>query len=287
MNKLENEKGKHRLIVLPLQPQSPNDFSGIGLALHFLLGNTIVANTYLKEFWFGWRVKKLFPQKNDLTAFTRGQVKNLDLKRLSQEQKIRFWVYGEVDTYKTTLSLFDGEEKGQPASSIISFSFDDDLIGFREVFIHWLGDCGLPFSELQRKLAIWPEKITWRGADILGLALEALYIYSAYGDPNEEKIDLHPFKKAVGESPDSFICQNLLGWAFYRNKKYQDAKYAFLQALLANPDSPGVMSGLMWCCVYSNDEEEALYWSSRKADVMGEDIETAKQKTLNRLKKVR
>jgi hypothetical protein len=43
----------------------------------------------------------------------------------------------------------------------------------------------------------------------------------------------------------------------------------------------------MWCCVYSNDEDEALYWSSRKADVMGEDIETAKQKTLNRLKKVR
>ncbi len=52
MNKLENEKGKHRLIVLPIQPQPSNDFNGIGLALHFLLGNTIAVNTYLKEFWF-------------------------------------------------------------------------------------------------------------------------------------------------------------------------------------------------------------------------------------------
>jgi len=287
MNKLENEKGKHRLIVLPIQPQSSNDFNGIGLALHFLLGNTIAVNTDLKEFWFGWRVKKLFSQEKDLKAFTHGQAKSLDLKRLTQEQGIRFWLSGQVDDHKTILSLYDGEEKGRPASTIISFSFDDYLIGFRNAFIHWLDGCGLPFSEPQKQLALWPEKMTWKGADIFGRTLEAFYIYSAYDDPNEGKIDLHPFKKVVAESPDSFMGQNLLGWACYRNKKYQNAKEAFLRALLANPDSPGVMSGLMWCGVYTKDEEEALYWASRKAVVMEKDIETARQKTLNRLKKVR
>ncbi|MEA3232750.1 MAG: tetratricopeptide repeat protein, partial [Thermodesulfobacteriota bacterium] len=133
----------------------------------------------------------------------------------------------------------------------------------------------------------WPEKMTWKGADIFGRALEAFYIYSAYGDPNEGKIDLHPFKKVVATSPGSFMGLNVLGWVCYRNKRYQSAKDAFLRALLANPNSPGVMSGLMWCGVYTKDEEEALYWASRKATVMDENIETARQKTLNRLKKVK
>jgi len=286
MNKLENEKGKHRLIVLPLQPRSPNDFNGIGLALHFLLGNTVAVNTYLKEFWFGWRVKKLFPQDKDLKAFIRGQAKSLDLKQLSQEQGIRFWLYGKVDAYKITLSLFDGEEKGRSASTIISFSFDDDLMGFRNTCIDWLDDCGLPFSKPQKKLALWPEKMTWKGADIFGRALETFYIYSAYGDPNNGKIDLHPFKKVVAASPDSFMGQNLLGWVCYRNKEYQNAKEAFLRALQANPDSPGVMSGLMWCGMYTKDEEEALYWASRKAAAMDKNVESARQKTLNLLKTV-
>ena len=37
--------------MLPLQPESHIDFNGVGLALHFLLGNTIVLHTGLTEFW--------------------------------------------------------------------------------------------------------------------------------------------------------------------------------------------------------------------------------------------
>ncbi len=69
MDRIGKEKGKLRFIVLPLQPETPNRYDGVGLALHFLLGNTVVLNTNLKEFWFGWRTNKLYPSKEDLTAY--------------------------------------------------------------------------------------------------------------------------------------------------------------------------------------------------------------------------
>ncbi|MBW2573451.1 MAG: hypothetical protein JRE61_14245, partial [Deltaproteobacteria bacterium] len=49
----------------------------------------------------------------------------------------------------------------------------------------------------------------------------------------------------------------------------------------------GAMSGLMWCGVYTGDREEAQFWAARKAEVRGEDIKAARQKALNRMKKVR
>jgi hypothetical protein len=83
MNNIGKTKDMSRCIVLPLQPESAPDFNGVGLALHFLIGNTIVLHTGLKEFWFGWRVKKIFPEKKDLAGYFRGKDGRLDLKRLS------------------------------------------------------------------------------------------------------------------------------------------------------------------------------------------------------------
>ena len=61
-------KSKPRLIVLPLQPRKEQAYSGTGLAIHFLLGNIVALHTGLKEFWFGWRVKKNLPRKRKTTS---------------------------------------------------------------------------------------------------------------------------------------------------------------------------------------------------------------------------
>ena len=264
-----------------MQPESHIDFNGVGLALHFLLGNTIVLHTGLTEFWFGWRVKKIFPEKKDLAVYCRGKGRRLDLKQLSDDQGIRFWIHGQVADRHVTILLFDGSKDEQAPSTTIPFSIEDELIGFRQAFTHWLEDCGLPFPEEQKKHALWPEKISMQGMDILGRALEEFYLYSSYEGQGE--IDLRLFKEAVAIAPDSFMGQDLLGWAYYRNKYYNEAKASFLQALQANPKGAGAMSGLMWCGVFTKNREEALYWADRKAEVRQEDIEAAKQKVLNRL----
>lgn len=287
MNKLENTTGKDRFIVLPFQPRSHSDFNGVGLSLHFLLGNTIVVNTYLKEFWFGWRVKKLFAEDTNFKKYNRGQNKYLNFLRLSEEQDIRFCLYGQVHEKETALFLYDGKESKPAVSTTLSFSFDDDLIGFRNTFIQWLDDCGLPYAQVSRRSALWPEKLTPTSADTLGRALEQFYIYSAYGHSESGPIDLSLFEAAMKASPQSFMAQNLMGWAYYRNNDYARAKAAFLRALQANPVSPGAMSGLMWCGVFTKDEEEALYWTTRKASVLNIDVEKARQATLKRLKKAK
>jgi len=50
-------------MVFPLQPEKGRVFSGVGLGVHFLLGNVMALHTGLKELWFGWRVKKIFFKK--------------------------------------------------------------------------------------------------------------------------------------------------------------------------------------------------------------------------------
>ena len=282
MNNIGKTKDMSRCIVLPLQPESAPDFNGVGLALHFLLGNTIVLHTGLKEFWFGWRVKKIFPEKKDLGGYCRGKGGRLDLKRLSAEQGIRLWIHGQVVHRDVTISLFDALKDKQAPSKTILFSIEDELVGIRQAFMYWLADRGLPFPEEQKKSALWPEKISMQGMDILGRALEAFYLYSSYDGQGE--IDLRLFKEAVAIAPDSFMGQDLLGWAYYRNKCYNEAKASFLKALQANPKGTGAMSGLMWCGVFTENREEALYWAERKAEVRQEDIEAAKQKVLNRFK---
>jgi len=283
VNNLDKTKDISRGIVLPLQPESHLDFNGIGLALHFLLGNTIVLHTGLTEFWFGWRVKKIFPEKKDLAGYCRGEGGRLDLKRLSAEQGIHLWIHGEVVDRSVIILLFDASKDEQASSITIPFSIEDELVGFRQAFMHLLADCGFPFPEEQKKHALWPEKISTRGIDILGRALETFYLYSSYGGQGE--IDLRLFKETVAIAPDSFMGQDLLGWAYYRNKCYNEAKASFLKALQANPNGTGAMSGLMWCGVFTKNREEALYWAERKAEVRQEDIEAAKQKVLNRLEK--
>lgn len=285
MSKSGKIKDRPKCIVLPFQPHPPKDCNGIGLALHFLLGNVMVLHTGLKECWFGWRANKIFPKKTDLKAYCRGKENLVDLHQVSTEQKVRFWLYGKAGDRFATVFLFDAVDNAQRFSKRIPVSYSEGLVEFRRIFLDHLAAWGHPFPAKQVQPALWTETISMQGMDILGRVLEVFYQHSAYG--GKGKIDLGLFEKAVTVAPNSFMAQDILGWAYYRNQNYRAAKKAFMQALLSNPNGIGAISGLMWCGVYTGDREEAQFWAARKAEVREEDIKKARQKALNRMKKLR
>lgn len=284
MSKSGKIKDRPQCIVLPFQPDPSEDFNGVGLALHFLLGNVMVLHTGLKECWFGWRVNKIFPEKTDLKAYCRGKEILVDLHKVSTEQNVRFWLYGKAGDRFVTVFLFDAADNEQSLSKRIPISYSDGLVEFRRIFLDHLAACGHPFPAKQVQPALWAETISMQGMDILGRALESFYLHSAYS--GKGKIDSGLFEKAAAVAPNSFMAQDILGWASYRSQDYRAAKESFLRALLSNPHGIGAMSGLMWCGVYTGDREEAQFWAARKAEVRGEDIKEARQKVLNRIKKL-
>lgn len=285
MSKNGKIKDRPQCIVLPFQPDPPEDFNGVGLALHFLLGNVMALHTGLKECWFGWRVNKIFPEKTDLKAYCRGKEVLVDLHQVSTEQNVRFWLYGKAGDRFVTVFLFDAADNEQSLSKRIPVSYSDGLVEFRRIFLDHLAACGHPFPAKQVQPALWAETISMQGMDILGRALESFYLHSAYS--GKGKIDSGLFEKAAAVAPNSFMAQDILGWASYRSQDYRAAKESFLRALLSNPHGIGAMSGLMWCGVYTGDREEAQFWAARKAEVRGEDIKEARQKALNRMKELR
>ncbi len=284
MSKSGKIKGRPQCIVLPFQPDPSEDFNGVGLALHFLLGNVMALHTGLKECWFGWRVNKIFPEKTDLKAYCRGKEVLVDLHQVSTEQNVRFWLYGKAGDRFVTVFLFDAADNEQSLSKRIPVSYSDGLVEFRRIFLDHLAACGHPFPAKQVQPALWAETISMQGMDILGRALESFYLHSAYS--GKGKIDSGLFEKAAAVAPNSFMAQDILGWASYRSQDYRAAKESFLRALRSNPNGIGAMSGLIWCGVYTGDREEAQFWAARKAEVRGEDIKEARQKALNRMKKL-
>ena len=283
MDRIGNDIGKLRFIVLPIQPETADQYNGVGLALHFLLGNTVVLNTNLKEFWFGWRTKKLYPTREEFRTYLRGQNKPMAFKQLSEEQQIRFWLYGHITGQTAAISIYDSVTDSH-ADTEIPFSTEDHLVGFRREFIRQLAGYGIAFPEEMQPKALWAEKATIEGLDKVGLSLEAFYYYSSYTD-RSGRIDTAPFEAAVALAPESFMTQNLLGWAHYRNKEYQKARPGFLRAVLVNPSGTAAMSGLMWCGIFMKNKEEALFWASRAAEVRNQDVIKAREKTIKRWEK--
>jgi hypothetical protein len=270
-------------IVLPFRAKHRQPFDGVGLALHFLIGNVLVLHTGFKEMWFGWRVKKLFADKTALEDYCRDAAVQMDLVQASQAQRIRFWLYGVFTDSSVSLYFFDGQAPDKIGSPVeLPITTKDGLVGFRIRFIDWLAAAGRPLPAQQREAALWPETIDDEGLDIVGRALEEFYIYSFGGDG---PLPLLPFEKAVAAAPNSFMAHDLYGWSLYRNQAYVQAKIAFLKSLRINPAGAGAMSGLMWCGVYRKDLEEAMYWSGRKADVCGKDVQAARESGRRRYEK--
>ncbi|MBT3175912.1 MAG: hypothetical protein HOG03_04260 [Desulfobacula sp.] len=267
-----------KLIVLPLQPDAAQEYNGIGLGIHFLLGNMVAIHPQLSEFWFGWRVSKIFKSVSDFQAFCRDN-KGLDIHLEAKEQKIRFWLYGryrqEKDKFQVSLKLYDSDLEKKYN---IKFSLDpsDFFLGFGRSFFQWLALCGLPLDHKQMAKALWKENISIKGLEYLGYAVEATYLN--YIDPSLFKngdFDLEWFEKAVIEAPMSYLTHDMKGWAFYKNKVYGKAKECFKKALEKNPAGIGAISGMMWCHVFEKNKEKALAFSIAKADVRNEPHESA------------
>lgn len=273
-------KDKSRLIVLPLQPEKSREYDGTGLGIHFLLGNVVAVHTGLKEFWFGWRVTKIFKGKKHLQAYCKGNEKLPDIATLGKEQKIRYWLAG---TYKkkedftlVTLKLFDLQYPDKNNTIQIPLDTNDHLIGFRKLFLTWLETCGLPMSKEQSAKVTWPEKITTGGLDFLGRALETTY--QDYFAPKLAKNyteGLKWFDKAVALCPESYLIHDLKGWAHYKNKAYDEALTSFQTAVELNKNGIGAFSGMMWCYIYLNNQKKAIEFSLAKADIRSESHEKA------------
>ena len=279
--------GKSRLIVLPFQPQENGAYYGIGLGVHFLLGNVVALHTGFKEFWFGWRVKKIFLEKEKLRAYCRGEGLQLDISNLGKEQEIRYWLRGKVkqqgSKIQVALILRDTKGKHDEWSTELTLEPEDQLIGFRKGFLAWLETCGFYLPEAQAAKALWPEKTTIEGLDLLGRALETFYLHSSWGDKGP--VDLNLLNRAVSAAPASYLAHDLRGWILYKNKDYQAADDSFRSALKLNPNGLGAMAGLMWCAIYTNDEEEAYKWAIAKADLRGESRDAAKASVARRISK--
>jgi hypothetical protein len=286
LKKKEN-MSKPRLIVLPLQPQEKNAYKGAGLAIHFLLGNIVALNTGLKEFWFGWRVKKIFLEKEKLQAYCYDNGLELDLSKLGKQQGIRYWLEGKFYQYesalKVTLMLTDTKINHKECSPPLTLDIGNQLIGFRKEFLDWLKTCGIPFPNAQARKILWPEKTNLKGLDSLGKALETYYLHSSWDEKGP--LDLYWFNSAISAAPASYLAYDLKGWALYKNKDYKGAKKSFRSALTLNSYGLGAMSGLMWCAIYTHNEKEAYTWALAKADLREESRLKVKARVKKRMER--
>ena len=282
----KKEESKPRLIVLPLQSKRGKAYDGIGLGVHFLLGNVVALHTGLKEFWFGWRVKKIFLEKERLRAYCRGEGSQLDIPKLGKEQDIRYWLWGSVQQQegKVQVDLALKDTKGDRTEWKTTLILDpsDHLIGFRKGFLAWLKACGLPFKNTQVTKALWPENTTLKSLDLLGRDLKTYYLHSSWDD--KDLLDPELFDSSVSAAPFSYLAHDLKGWTLYKNKDYNSAEESFRSAININPNGLGAISGLMWCAVYTNDKQKACKWAMTKADIRGESRKAAIVKVERRMK---
>jgi len=269
---------KNKMIVMPLQPGPGEEAGGIGLGIHFLLGNMICLNPGFLECWFGWRVKKIFPGADRLMAYCRGGDPFPDINGLGAREKVRFWMEGRYfmarEGVGVELVLHDTRDQESFSKEFI-LGFDDGMLGFCRGVLDWLDTLGLGW-----KGSVWSEHITRDGLDCLGNALEGLYL--TYVDPGTGQVDLTLFERAATLCPGSYLCQDLLGWGLYKNDLNERAAEAFADAAELNPDGMGALAGLMWCALAEQDREKTLHYALEKGRCRGEDPEKARAFVVNK-----
>ncbi len=91
-----HQKTKPQAIVFPIRTKNRESQGGVGMGLHFLLGNVMILNSGLKEMWFGWRVNKIFPEYEDFRSYCHDKGPSFNITQPGHEQKIRYWLGGVV-----------------------------------------------------------------------------------------------------------------------------------------------------------------------------------------------
>ena len=268
-------ENRPKIIVLPLQPDTGQSFSGIGLGVHFLLGNLLAVHTGFVEFWFGWRIKKLFPEIEMLRSFIRGEGPGFNMAEHADREKIRFWVSGKYRECKDHLTVsikVNDFDMNREHIRELHIDPSDFLVGFSKQFLSFVNDDIMDMPEGQFEKAVWSEKISLKGLDFLGSAVDATYEGMITG----EELSLGWIEKAVSDSPDSYLINDLKGWALYKNRNYDEAAQSFSRAINMNPDGVGALAGMMWCYISKKDKASAVRFSTAKADVRNGNHEKAK-----------
>lgn len=270
---------REKLIVMPLTPAQGQEYNGIGLGIHFFLGNIMAVQDKLMEFWFGWRVNKLFNSTDQLHAYCQGKTPDFDIGAAGEEQGIRYWLSGEYkqekDSVSIALKLTDTTTMNTEYGSF-NMDVNNAFSAFFKTFFSWIDKCGLPFSTQQASIASWPENTGLLGLDLLGRAVETTYISYVDGSGADSLISTENYEKSIAASPDSFLAHDLYAWALYKNKDYDQAVAAFNTALFYNVNGFGAVAGLMWCAVAKENRENALKHALTKAGLRNEDPQKAR-----------
>jgi tetratricopeptide (TPR) repeat protein len=278
---------KPRCIVMPLRPADGQATNGIGMGLHFMLGNIIVLHSGFKEFWFGWRYTKLFTDAAALTDYAHAAKSTIDITALGKQQDIRYWIEGwyelRASDIATRLVLTDAETGRQCHLDENLADPGDQYLGYRIAFMNWLTACGQPFPNVQTARALWSEEMPVEGLDTLGRGLEAYYLHTGYG--GDGPVDTSLLDQAARLAPQAYLVHDLRGWILYKNKDYAGAEKAFRTAVDINPHGAGAMSGLMWLGIVSGNPKEAYAWAEAKAESCGTSIQKAREKAGRLLKK--
>ena len=187
-----------------------------------------------------------------------------------------------------TLHLFDTQYPDRKNRLQIPLDTTDHVMEFCKLFLAWLEKCNLPLSKEQSAKVAWPEKSTPGGLDFLGRALETTY--QDYFAPKSEKNHMEGLKwfdKALAMCPESYLVHDLMGWAHYKDKAYDQALTSFQTAVELNKNGLGALSGMMWCYIYLNNQKKAVEFALAKADTRKESHEKASAfavKKINSLK---
>jgi hypothetical protein len=268
---------KPRLIVMPFTPDPGQAFDGTGLGIHFLLGNLFGAHPGLTECWFGWRIKKIFPDHTAFGAYCRGIPPFPDIRVLGRREDVRYWLTGkhlkQGTEIQVAMELHDIQ--GPVRGITLPMSLSDGMAGFSQKFQEWLSAAGLAFPRTDT--VFWPERITEKGLDCLGRGLETLYLnYITQAGAAGDSIDLSWFDRAVELSPRSYLAHDLKAWGQYKNQAISLAKSGFEAALALNGNGVGALSGLMWCAVAEKNRDKALAYALAKARVTEADPAAAR-----------
>lgn len=278
---------KPKCIVMPLRPAPGQSLTGVGMGLHFLLGNIIVLHSGFEEMWFGWRYKKIFAEAGALTDYAHHSDTPCDVVAAGQAQKVRYWVEGWYretgGVISTRLVLTDAETGRRLGDDTLDADPTDQYVGYRVDVMNWLAACGLPFPYVQSTRVLWPEEMPIEALALLGQGLEAYYLHTGYG--GHGPVDLSLLDRAVGLAPYAYLPHDLRGWILYKDMDYAAAAAAFRAAVDINPHGAGAMSGLMWLGVVSGNTREAHAWAHAKAETCGISPQDARAKTARLLKK--
>jgi len=277
-----------RLLVLPLQPDSPGACD-LGPALQNILENVVVLNPAFEETFLLAHDRALFTSAGELDAYMRGALPPRFPADAAKTDGARFLLGGRVTPdAKITLWLMDltndsvteitqpldigGLHKGDALPSAGgSLDVNGGLVAFRREVIAFLDRAtGLPFPPDQAAKALKPITMSLPALKTYGRSYRSYEILSRAG--GRPAFDLKLAGQALDMAPGSYPAANMAAWQYTVSGSNDKAKGLYQIALDADPDGIDALDGMMLLAVQSGWQDAAFPWALRKARARGEGI---------------